>query len=130
MGYSCRKEAANTLDAIQQECIHQTGTQNLYVRRGKKYFFVTSRKEHSDGRITGKVIQFDTTKPVGSFCISPDGTIDRWSHSPVNWSHPLERFEELKKVLFNGKMFVVNDDSPEQQEYDRLYPVAMKFRGW
>lgn len=80
MGWSCRREAGIVEDAWSRACIASTGMQNVWLDNGKRYFYETSRTEHRDGAITGKIIVYvDDThcKTAGSFRIEGDGTITR-----------------------------------------------------
>jgi len=90
MGWSCRAEAGNTLNAWQDACFAQTGMANVFLSKGgsernqfaggSKYMFEVSNKEHHDGAITGSIQRFvDDTHVVkaGSFRIEPDGTVSR-----------------------------------------------------
>lgn len=84
MGWSCSKEAGDTLDAWTRACIASTGSQNVYIAfddpKRTKYFFDTSRREHADGAITGSVLRMGTNicHKVGSFKIRGDGTVAKW----------------------------------------------------
>lgn len=89
MGWSCAREAAFTLDAFDKACRESTGSSNSWRADGKSYFYETSRTEHDDGAITGKVWQVkpwtdpkdgsvsDRCFPAGSFRIEPDGNVSR-----------------------------------------------------
>ena len=80
MGWSCRREAGNVLNAWMNACLKQTNSQNTFEDKGKKYFFETSRTEHSDGAITGCIWKFvseDRVKPAGTFRIEGNGTVTR-----------------------------------------------------
>ena len=54
---------------------------NTFTTSRGKYFFETSRTEHSDGAITGTIQKWipgtDFTKISGSFRIEGDGTVTR-----------------------------------------------------
>lgn len=81
MGWSCRKDAGDTMRAMSDACSAQTQSSNTYKGRdGSMYFWETSRVEHSDGAITGtvyKMLPNDRAKRVGSLRIEPCGLISR-----------------------------------------------------
>ena len=79
MGWSCRQDAMETLEAWGNFCVNQMGSQNTYEYRGSKYFFDTSRKEHTDGAITGSVFKMtgELCRKCGSFRIEGNGTVTR-----------------------------------------------------
>jgi hypothetical protein len=89
MGYSCTRDANETLERIQARFgIDNSG--NVYSVAGKIYFWERGR-ENADGAITGKVHRFDsysptgdnsTAHPAGSFRIAPDGAIIRFPGLP------------------------------------------------
>lgn len=81
MGWSCRKDAGDTMDRWTEFCVKQTGSQNTYESRGSKYFWEASRTEHADGAITGtvfKMVDENRCKRAGSFRINGDGTVARY----------------------------------------------------
>lgn len=78
MGWSCRKDAWNTLQKILKVlCIGKS--QNVYNIGGTDYLIETSTVEHHDGAITGSIFNLSkwTGKPCGSFRISGDGVVER-----------------------------------------------------
>lgn len=81
MGWSCCARAAWTLDAWTAACLESTGSQNVFRVNNERYFFETSRKEHSDGAITGTVWRFlpddKHVRRCGSFRIEGDGSVTR-----------------------------------------------------
>jgi hypothetical protein len=86
MGWSCGAAASNVLKAWSDKCAVNSGMSNVWSAGGKKYFFETSRTEHNDGAITGKIMKQVSeeqpdgsyfAKSVGSFRIEGDGTITR-----------------------------------------------------
>lgn len=81
MGWSCRTDAANTLDKIEKACRLSTGSQNCIKQGEDEFFFDVSRTEHNDGAITGSVFKFTPSKThcrkAGSFRIEGDGTVTR-----------------------------------------------------
>lgn len=89
MGWSCRAEAGRTLDAFSALCVAQTGQSNVWKAGDCFYMLETSRTEHRDGAITGRVWRFvkgcdpreteisNLALPKGSVRINPDGTIAR-----------------------------------------------------
>lgn len=81
MGWSCRKEAGDTLEKIQDYCSKDSGVSNEFKENGTSYFFEVSRTEHADGAITGSVHEMvppQNAKRVGQFRIEPDGKISRF----------------------------------------------------
>ena len=81
MGWSCRADAAKTMDKWTTACQTQTGKSNVFkAKDGSEYFWETSATEHADGAITGSVYKFLTdSKCVKSstFRIEPNGTVTR-----------------------------------------------------
>lgn len=78
MGWSCRREAMNTLQKIGQTlCIGRS--QNVYKVNGTEYMIETSNKEHDDGAITGSIFNLTkwSGKSCGNFRISPEGAVER-----------------------------------------------------
>jgi len=82
MGWSCRKQAGDTLDKIQAYCVKNSGgSSNVFTENGTSYFFEVSRKEHADGAITGSIFEMvppQNARRAGSFRIEPDGRISRF----------------------------------------------------
>ena len=85
MGWSCSRDAGNTMDLLTERCVKETGCQNTFLsaRDEKvKYFWERSNKEYSDGRITGsvwKMLDDGTCKKTGSFRINGDGSVARFT---------------------------------------------------
>lgn len=85
MGWSCSRDAGNTMELLTERCIKETGSQNTYSganNPGTKYFWQRSNKEYRDGRITGsvwKMLNDGTCKRTGSFRINADGTVARFT---------------------------------------------------
>ena len=53
MGWSCRKDAMDTLRKIETACRASTGMQNTWKAKGKSYFLeICGLTEHGDGAIT------------------------------------------------------------------------------
>lgn len=80
MGWSCASDAARTMDEMVRGCVAASGQSNCYTSGGHRYFWETSRLEHTDGAITGgifKILPNERCRRVGSFRIEPDGTISR-----------------------------------------------------
>ncbi len=80
MGWSCRADAANILDAWDKACVTQTGMSNVYECGGSQYFFELSRTEHSDGAITGFIWRKNLSglcRRTSTFRIEGDGTQTR-----------------------------------------------------
>jgi hypothetical protein len=82
MGWSCNAKASDTLQRMTDKCVKASGSQNTFIVKGVTYFFETSRTEHRDGAITGKVMRMilpENThcRPSGSIRIEGDGTITR-----------------------------------------------------
>ena len=89
MGWSCSLDADNTLRAISDICVKETGSQNTFNYKGSVYMFETGR-EQTDGAITGtitRLIENGTDEHghkrysgyrAGSFKILPDGSIKQF----------------------------------------------------
>lgn len=79
MGWSCRADAGNTMQKIEDCCRKQTGSQNSFRRNGNEYFIELSYVEHDDGAITGSImlVTGDFCNKSGSLRIEGDGTITR-----------------------------------------------------
>lgn len=82
MGYSCRRDAQDTLAVISRR-FATDGNPNIWtigtVER-KQYFFERGQ-EQDDGAITGQlmvILPDDMCRPVGSVRIDGDGTIARF----------------------------------------------------
>jgi hypothetical protein len=78
MGWSSSKKAYEVMNKWETHCRNQTKSSNVFFDKGVKFFFETSRKEHSDGSITGTVYKYiDEFRVVksSSFKINGDGTI-------------------------------------------------------
>lgn len=79
MGWSCRKEASDTLKVLEDNAFNQTGISNVFFgENGKKYMFEVSNKEHADGKIGVEILQFvDETRvlPKAKTFISPTGKV-------------------------------------------------------
>jgi len=80
MGWSCGVRAGWVADAWTDACVVNSGSQNVFDVGGHRYFWEMSRKEHSDGAITGTVWKYvdDThVRKAGSFRISGAGVVER-----------------------------------------------------
>jgi hypothetical protein len=80
MGWSCRREASETMQKWTAACVAQAGSQNVYEANGKRYFWEVSRVEHEDGAVTGTILVMcsrNMARPVGRFRIEPDGRVSR-----------------------------------------------------
>jgi len=86
MGWSCAKDADDTMQKWTAACIAQTGSQNVYKAGGQTYFWDISRTEHDDGAITGTILRMEGNGDIngvnhayraGTFRINGDGTIAR-----------------------------------------------------
>lgn len=76
MGWSCRADAADTLDRIMAKCRASSGSSNVWNDGKTRYFFESSHTEHSCGKITGsiyKMLDGGKCSRSGSFSISGDG---------------------------------------------------------
>ena len=91
MGWSCRKDAARTLDKVSAFCIKSTGNGNTWVRvlpnGAERFFYETSRREYEDGRICGQVFRIignpaTSCRRVGSFRIEGNGNLTRFPMLP------------------------------------------------
>ena len=80
MGWSCRADAARTYREWDEFCRTQTGSSNTFISNGERYFYEGSRREHSDGAITGTIWKFvgeNQARKAGTFRIEGDGTVTR-----------------------------------------------------
>ena len=80
MGWSCRADAAKTYDKWDKHCRETTGSSNVFVDKGVRFFFEGDRVEHEDGAITGEVFKFvseDKVVDAGTFRINGDGSVAR-----------------------------------------------------
>lgn len=92
MGWSCRAEAGDTMARINAlHCTTQTYTDNglsllgCWLFKEENYFVEWSRREHSDGRITGQVMHVVKYSPdgtsqcekAGAVTIAPTGELVR-----------------------------------------------------
>jgi len=82
MGYSCTKDAADTL-AVIGKMFATDGNPNVLTigTITKKQYFFERGREQEDGAITGTLMVMlpeDLCKSVGSVRIEPDGTITRF----------------------------------------------------
>jgi len=76
MGWSCSAEADKVMRHITQECLKQTGQQNVYKEGGHIYMWEIDAVEHDDGSIRGHSYRFNANGSVtkaGAFKISGDG---------------------------------------------------------
>jgi hypothetical protein len=83
MGWSCGAGAAETMRRLQEAHTKE----GCFSYLGKRYFFEPSRREHTDGAITGQVLRHEPKPgatdgtgfgyPVGSFRIEPTGQLSR-----------------------------------------------------
>lgn len=124
MGWSCSREASLTLEAIQQFCLSQTGQQNVFRTDKCEYFFETSKREHSDGAITGsiwKVVGMGTHR-TGSFKIEGNGII---SNGP--WT--FKRLKLLRFICRDGRDESVTLWTAEDGEVndDNLWKKIQKY---
>jgi hypothetical protein len=90
MGWSCRVEAARTLESWIAYCRRQSGQSNVFYTNGKSYFFEEDNVEHDDGAITGSVWfmgKNQTCSKYGTFRVNGDGTVD---HGPTVLQHLTE----------------------------------------
>lgn len=129
MGYSCSTKAANMLDIIGKVCIEQTGSQNVWTKKGNRYFFETSRREHPDGSITGSVYKFtsdDYVAKIGSFKIDPDGNILNFPFCPVSFKGYVKRYKSLVETYFSQTHFAVFDNKKDESDYDLILPAILK----
>lgn len=86
MGWSCRADAAETMERWSEKCRASSGSSNVWGESRGWYMFDASRVEHDDGAITGTILRFDgdpcgrescPASVVGSFRINPDGSVAR-----------------------------------------------------
>lgn len=80
MGWSSSKAAGDVLDCWSDFCRKQTGSSNVFMVGDKRYFFEASRKEHSDGAITGDIMKYVSethVRKTDSFRIEGNGKVSR-----------------------------------------------------
>ena len=80
MGWSCSAAAADTMDRWSKACVKQTGSQNVYLENGERFFWEYERKEHESGAITGELWRFvseDKAVPAGRFRIEGNGKVTK-----------------------------------------------------
>jgi hypothetical protein len=87
MGWSCRKDAMDSLDAIQRHMDKVNNTMQcvIYQDGVKVGFWEPSNVEHDDGAITGTVNRYLSggfCRPAGSFRIEGNGRITRFPLLP------------------------------------------------
>ena len=80
MGWSCAAKADDAMQRVNDECVRQSGSSNVY-RDTRFHFYEVSRVEHEDGAITGSVytgpLDGETVRRSGSFRFEPDGRLSR-----------------------------------------------------
>jgi len=121
MGWSCSVLAANTLNVIQKLCITQSGMQNMFEHKGKRYFFEVTRKEYICGKITGSVFGMDGYK-IGSFCILDSGVIKNFPYCPLKYKDWRKRYKELKGLIFGTGSFAI-----VSKDYEKEYDLYLSF---
>ena len=80
MGWSCNRDAMNTMDIWTAACRENSGSQNQWTDKNGTFFFEHSRTEHDDGAITGSIFKNTdgiNCKKNGTFRINGDGTVAR-----------------------------------------------------
>lgn len=81
MGWSCRADAAKTMDRITLACVGRTNSQNTWRDdKGNQWFWEISRREHDDGAITGGIFRMlpnNFASACGSFRIEGSGEVSR-----------------------------------------------------
>ena len=83
MGYSCTRDAANTLGVIGK--FYATNGNPNVLTIGKDQYFFERGREQADGAITGTLMVMlpnDYCRKVGSVRIEPDGTISKFPRMP------------------------------------------------
>lgn len=78
MGWSCRADAARTLERWEKACRESTGSSNTWVEDNAVFFYELDNVEHDDGAITGEIWRGTSpgrAVPAGKFRIEGDGTI-------------------------------------------------------
>jgi len=120
MSWSCSSQAHSTLNIIQSICAKQTGTSNSWIDGGRSYFFEVTKKEHSDGAITGTIyrMQGSSATKAGRLNIAGNGRIHIFNHCPLKHRNWKARYEKVKAAIFGNDSFVQVDDSDLQTEYD------------
>ncbi len=87
MGWSCRADAARTMERWDKACRESTGMSNVWKDGDDEFMYELSSKEHDDGAITGTIekrVAGPASNPdglyykrAGTFRINGDGTIAR-----------------------------------------------------
>jgi hypothetical protein len=129
MGWSCSVKASHMMQLVSEKYVEQTGNSNTYIKDGVKYFFENSRKEHSDGSITGKIFKFVSENeciPVGRFKILPDGKVDSWAAFPLKYRDYHIQFDKLKRKIFGEGSFALVDNTDDQKEYEKILKYIMR----
>lgn len=95
MGWSCRKDASDTLECIQARMTPDSMFTNQIIINGQElgFYEVNTRIEHRDGAITGKVFKINKGinadgsenafyEAVGNFRIEGNGRVTRFPLVP------------------------------------------------
>lgn len=85
MGWSCRTDAARTMQTIENACRRQQSelgnpSSNVFISGEATYFYEISRRDQTDGGISGAIWQYvgeTHARKSGSFRISGDGKLVR-----------------------------------------------------
>lgn len=78
MGWSCSRDAGQTLERFSAACFRATGQTNVYQEQSKLYLAEVSSEEHRDGAITGETYLLKSNglcSRLGQFRIEPDGQV-------------------------------------------------------
>ena len=97
MGYSCTRDAQDTLGVIAKMFGRADKGSNTLVIGAEEYFYERGR-EQADGAITGELFLMlpgETCRRVGGFKIAPDGRIVRFprltkAHKEEAWALALD----------------------------------------
>ena len=80
MGWSCRAEAAETMDKWTKACVKGTGFSNTFKIGKVQFFWELDNVEQEDGAITGEVIRiisFGKCALEAAFRIEGDGRVSK-----------------------------------------------------
>ena len=82
VGWSCRKEAGDTLDRATEYCRASEGSSNTWKVDGREFFYEVSSREYEDGRITGTVWEIlnGLCYRRGGFRIEGNGKVARFPY--------------------------------------------------
>lgn len=126
--------AQDTLQILQEYSLATTTLVDVFRAQDNNYYQYYLREATPAGIIyaTQRLLNFGNGHwdfvPAGEFLIANDGTICGWtSPSAFPWENPLERFIELKEVLFGDDSFVITDDDTAAADLWREYGLLFRY---